>query len=121
MFVLYIHLNVYPLQVTFQYTIWDRLKTLSDLLRSSLDNLWKLLSHLISSKALSLGVLRVGVTVCVCVCVCVCMCVCVCVRVRVRVRVCMYVCLCVCMYVCVCMCVLACVCLLLFIVSILHT
>lgn len=46
-------------QVTFQYTIWDRLKTLSSLPRSSMDNLWKLLSHLVSSKALSLGVLRV--------------------------------------------------------------
>ena len=69
---------------------------LASLAQPSVNNLWRLISHLVAYKALSLGVLRVWCTmvcgararVCV-VCVCVCMCV-----------------LCVC---CVCVCVL-CVC-----------
>ena len=102
------------LQVTFQYAIWDRLKMLASLSQPSVNNLWRLISHLVAHKALSLGVLRVWCTIVCgararvwCVCVCVCMCVCV---------VCVL-CVCVC-YVCVlfvyecvlCLCVCVCVC-----------
>ena len=58
-------------QVTFQYAIWDKLKMLASLPKHSVNNLWRLVSHLVAHKALSLGILRVG---CVCVCVCVCVC-----------------------------------------------
>ncbi|CAI8022829.1 Nucleolar MIF4G domain-containing protein 1 [Geodia barretti] len=46
-------------QVTFQYCLWDRLKTLSDMTSFARGNLHQLLTHLVMSQALSLSVLRV--------------------------------------------------------------
>lgn len=47
-------------QVTFQYALWDRFKTLASLTASNRINLRKLVCHLVSTKALSLSVLKVG-------------------------------------------------------------
>ena len=47
------------IQVTFQYSFWDRFKVLESLSKLNRANLVKLLSHLISTKALSIAVLRV--------------------------------------------------------------
>lgn len=46
-------------QVTFQYALWDRFKSLSSLTKSNRVNLRKLVCHLISNKSLSLSVLKV--------------------------------------------------------------
>ena len=47
-------------QVTFQYAIWDRFKTLDSLTVSNCSNLRKLVCHLVSAKSLSLSVLKVS-------------------------------------------------------------
>ncbi len=47
-------------QVTFQYSLWDRFKVLESSSKLNRANLVKLLSHLISTKALSIAVLRVS-------------------------------------------------------------
>ena len=47
-------------QVTFQYALWDRFKVLNSLSQVNRMNLCRLCTHLISSKALSLAVLRVS-------------------------------------------------------------
>lgn len=47
-------------QVTFQYALWDRFKALNSLSQVNRMNLCRLCAHLISSKALSLAVLRVS-------------------------------------------------------------
>ena len=47
-------------QVTFQYALWDRFKSLDTLSAANRSNLSKLTSYLISNKALSLAVLRVS-------------------------------------------------------------
>jgi len=46
-------------QVTFQYTCWDRFKSMSSLSTCSRENLARLLAHLFASKSLSLSVLKV--------------------------------------------------------------
>ena len=46
--------------MTFQYALWDRFKVLSSLSQVNQTNLCRLCAHLISSKALSLAVLRVS-------------------------------------------------------------
>ncbi|XP_057293850.1 nucleolar MIF4G domain-containing protein 1-like isoform X2 [Hydractinia symbiolongicarpus] len=46
-------------QVTLQYTLWDRFKVLSTLSKHNLNNMALLLAHLVSSKHLSLAVLKV--------------------------------------------------------------
>ena len=55
---------VTSLQVTFQYSFWDRFKDLASLTPSQLINFRKLLVHLITSKALSLVVIKVCVGGC---------------------------------------------------------
>lgn len=44
---------------TFQYTIWDRLKALSELTTAQSTNLMRLIAHLVASGALTLSVLKV--------------------------------------------------------------
>ena len=46
--------------MTFQYSLWDRLKTLDSLTPTNLINLRKLCCHLITKKALSLSILKVS-------------------------------------------------------------
>lgn len=46
-------------QVTFQYSFWDKFKVVSDLSSHSVSNLSHLLAHLITSRALSLAILKV--------------------------------------------------------------
>lgn len=46
-------------QITFQYSIWDRLKAMSSLSDTNRENLAKLLSHLFSTKALSMSILKI--------------------------------------------------------------
>eukprot|EP00794_Sanderia_malayensis_P003193 gene3193-3665_t len=46
-------------QVTFQYSFWDRFKTISSLNTTSSDNMAKLLAHLFASGSLSLSILKV--------------------------------------------------------------
>ncbi len=45
--------------MTFQYALWDRLKDLNSLTDVNRNNLCQLCTHLISTRALSLAVLRV--------------------------------------------------------------
>lgn len=46
-------------KVTFQFSMWDQIKALEALSPSGQTNLWKLISHLVATKALSLAVLKV--------------------------------------------------------------
>lgn len=51
--------NDYLLQLTIQYALWDKLKTLNDLTTKQLTNLAKFLTHLFLEKGLPLSVLKV--------------------------------------------------------------
>ncbi|XP_068762355.1 nucleolar MIF4G domain-containing protein 1-like [Montipora capricornis] len=46
-------------QVTLQYSFWDKFKVINDLTPHSVDNLSRLMAHLISTRALSLSILKV--------------------------------------------------------------
>ena len=48
------------LKVTFQYVLWDRFKVLDSMTPANRSNLCRLCSHLITSRALSLAILRVS-------------------------------------------------------------
>ena len=50
------------LQVTFQYSFWDRFKLLSTSSPQSLENLAKLIAHLFASNGLSIAILKVGIS-----------------------------------------------------------
>jgi len=45
-------------QVTFQYSLWDKFKVVNDLAAHSVNNLARLMAHLIATKALSLSILK---------------------------------------------------------------
>ena len=46
-------------QITFQYNMWDRLKAMASLTDTNRQNLAKLLTHLFSTKALSMSILKI--------------------------------------------------------------
>ncbi|XP_029206325.1 nucleolar MIF4G domain-containing protein 1-like isoform X2 [Acropora millepora] len=46
-------------QVTFQFSFWDKFKIINDLAGHSVDNLSRLMAHLVASRALSLSILKV--------------------------------------------------------------
>lgn len=45
--------------MTFQFSLWDKFKIISDLAAHSADNLSRLMAHLVASRALSLSILKV--------------------------------------------------------------
>lgn len=47
--------------MTFQFSIWDKIKDLENLSAAAISNLVSLLVHLLRTKSLSLSVLKVGV------------------------------------------------------------
>ena len=55
-------------KVTFQYVLWDHFKALGSLTPANRSNLCRLCSHLITSRALSLAILRVGTPLHACLC-----------------------------------------------------
>ena len=50
---------IHVFQVTFQYSLWDKFKVVSDLAPHSVNNLSRLLSHLFATRAVSLAILKV--------------------------------------------------------------
>ena len=53
-------------QVTFQYSFWDRFKTISTTNSQSCENMAKLIAHLLASSAISLSILKVKMLIVVC-------------------------------------------------------
>lgn len=47
--------------MTFQFSIWDKIRDLENLSASAISNLVSLLAHLLRTKSLPLSVLKVGV------------------------------------------------------------
>lgn len=45
--------------MTFQFSFWDKFKIINDLAAHSIDNLSRLMAHLVASRALSLSILKV--------------------------------------------------------------
>ena len=50
---------IFFVQVTFQFSFWDKFKIINDLAAHSIDNLSRLMAHLVASRALSLSILKV--------------------------------------------------------------